>query len=144
MVTEALNIRGYIQKFPNWVDNEIYAYNNKHSLRSNTKGYGGKTHWNDSQNSDTIASSGRVLYHLQFSLQAASPETFGYTLVLTAAMHSSVWHFEYRNWLWETFHAYWTRNWETYNVIRILKLISVEGIIKIWFTCDASGFTGVR
>jgi hypothetical protein len=24
--------------------NEIYAYNNKHSLRSNTKGYGGKTH----------------------------------------------------------------------------------------------------
>jgi hypothetical protein len=24
--------------------NEIYAYNNKHSSRSNTKGYGGKTH----------------------------------------------------------------------------------------------------
>jgi hypothetical protein len=24
--------------------NEIYAYNNKHSLRSNTKGYGSKTH----------------------------------------------------------------------------------------------------
>jgi hypothetical protein len=23
---------------------EIYAYKNKHSLRSNTKGYGGKTH----------------------------------------------------------------------------------------------------
>jgi hypothetical protein len=37
-------IRGGIQKFPDWVDNEIYAYNNKHSLRSNTKGYGGKTH----------------------------------------------------------------------------------------------------
>jgi hypothetical protein len=35
---------GYIQKFPDWVDDEIYAYNNKHSLRSNTKGYGGKTH----------------------------------------------------------------------------------------------------
>jgi hypothetical protein len=30
------------QKFPDWVDNEIN--NNKHSLRSNTKGYGGKTH----------------------------------------------------------------------------------------------------
>jgi hypothetical protein len=27
------------------------------------------------------ASSGRELYHLQFSLQAASPETFGYILV---------------------------------------------------------------
>jgi hypothetical protein len=26
--------------------------------------------------------SGRELYHLQFSLHAASPETFGYTLVL--------------------------------------------------------------
>jgi hypothetical protein len=35
-------IWGYMQKFPDWVDNEIN--NNKHSLRSNTKGYGGKTH----------------------------------------------------------------------------------------------------
>jgi hypothetical protein len=32
-----------------------------------------------------IAPSGRELYHLQFSLQAASPETFGYTLVLLVA-----------------------------------------------------------
>jgi hypothetical protein len=30
---------------------------------------------------DTTARSGRELYCLQFSLQAASPETFGYTLV---------------------------------------------------------------
>jgi len=28
-----------------------------------------------------IAPSSRKLYHLQFSLQAASPETFGYTLL---------------------------------------------------------------
>jgi hypothetical protein len=55
--------------------NEIYAYNNEHSLRSNTKGYGGKTHQTDSQNSDTTAPSGRELYYLQFSLH------FGYTLV---------------------------------------------------------------
>jgi hypothetical protein len=48
----------------------------------NTKGYGGKTHYTDSQNSDTTAPSGRELYHLQFSLQVASPETFGYTLVV--------------------------------------------------------------
>jgi hypothetical protein len=33
-------IRGCIRKFPDWVDNEIN--NNKHSLRSNTKGYGDK------------------------------------------------------------------------------------------------------
>jgi hypothetical protein len=38
-----LLIRGYIQKFPDRVDNEINN-NNKHSLRINTKGYGGKTH----------------------------------------------------------------------------------------------------
>jgi hypothetical protein len=38
------DIRVRIQKFPDWVDNEIYAYNSKHSLRSNAKGYGGKTH----------------------------------------------------------------------------------------------------
>jgi hypothetical protein len=33
------------------------------------------------KNSDTAAPSGRGLYYLQFSLQAASPETFGHTLV---------------------------------------------------------------
>jgi hypothetical protein len=44
-------------------------------------GYGGKTHKTDSQNSGTTASSGRDLYYLQFTLQAASPETFEYTLV---------------------------------------------------------------
>jgi len=37
-------IRGCIQKFPDLVDNKIYAYNNKHSLRSNKKGYGGTTY----------------------------------------------------------------------------------------------------
>jgi hypothetical protein len=36
----------------------------------------------DSQNSDTTAPNGRELYHLQFSFQVASPETFGYTLLL--------------------------------------------------------------
>jgi len=30
-------------------------------LRSNTKGYGGKTHYTDSQNSDTIAPNSREL-----------------------------------------------------------------------------------
>jgi hypothetical protein len=74
-------IRGCIQKFPDRVVNEIYAYNNKRTLRSNIKGYGGKTHYTVSQNSDTTAPSGRELYHLQFSLQATSPETFGYTLI---------------------------------------------------------------
>jgi hypothetical protein len=43
--TLAINfLRGCIEKFPDWVDNEIYAYKNKHPLKSNTKGYGGKTH----------------------------------------------------------------------------------------------------
>jgi hypothetical protein len=55
--------------------------NNKHLLRSNTKDRGGKTHLTDSQNSDTTAPSGRELYHLQFSLQAVSPETFRFTVV---------------------------------------------------------------
>jgi hypothetical protein len=42
MLRQYLQIRGCIQKFPDWVDNEICAYNNKHSLWSNTKDYGGK------------------------------------------------------------------------------------------------------
>jgi hypothetical protein len=37
-------VKRVYSKFPDWIDNEIYAYNNKHSLRSNTKDYGGKTH----------------------------------------------------------------------------------------------------
>jgi hypothetical protein len=41
--TSGLHLRGYIQKFPDWVDNEVNT-NNKHSFRSNTKGYSGKTH----------------------------------------------------------------------------------------------------
>jgi hypothetical protein len=41
--------------------------NNKHSLRTNTKGYGGKNHYTDSQNNDTAAPNGRKLYHLQYS-----------------------------------------------------------------------------
>jgi hypothetical protein len=40
--------RERIQKFPDWVDNEINNNNNnnnnKHSFRSNAKGYGCKTH----------------------------------------------------------------------------------------------------
>jgi hypothetical protein len=76
-----MHIRRCIQKFPDYVDNEIYAYNNKHSLRRNTKGYGGKTHYTDSQSGDITAPCGRELYNLQFPLHAASPETSGYTLV---------------------------------------------------------------
>jgi hypothetical protein len=34
------------------------------------------------QNATTTAPSGRVPYHLQLSLQAASPYTFGYILVM--------------------------------------------------------------
>jgi hypothetical protein len=38
-------VRGCIQKFLDWDYNEImYNNNNKYSLRSNTKGYGSKTH----------------------------------------------------------------------------------------------------
>jgi hypothetical protein len=82
------NIRGCIQKFPVWVDNEIN--NNKSSLRSNTKGYGVKTHYTDPQNCDTTAPTGRELYHYQFSLQAASPETFGYTLLRCRSLKISM------------------------------------------------------
>jgi len=39
-----MGVRGCIQNFPDWLDNEINDNNNKHLLGSNTKGYGGKTH----------------------------------------------------------------------------------------------------
>jgi hypothetical protein len=75
----SVTLRGCIQNFPDWVDNE--RNNNKHSPRSNTKGYGDKTHYTDTQISDTTSPTGRELYQLQFSLQAASPETYGHTHV---------------------------------------------------------------
>jgi len=56
-------------------------------LRSNMEGYGGKTHYTNSQNSNTTASSSRVLYHLQLLLQEASSETSGYTLIWTQPFH---------------------------------------------------------
>jgi hypothetical protein len=87
------DVRVTIQKFPDWVDDE--TNNNKHSLRSNTKGYGGNTHYTESQNSDATASSGGKLYHLQFRLQAASPETFGYTVI-----HVALWAENKRTELW--------------------------------------------
>jgi hypothetical protein len=37
-------IRECIQKFPDWACNEICAFLLYYSFRSNTKGYGGKTH----------------------------------------------------------------------------------------------------
>jgi hypothetical protein len=37
-------VRRYIQKFPDCAYNEIKNNNNKHSSRSNAKGYGIKTH----------------------------------------------------------------------------------------------------
>jgi hypothetical protein len=83
-------IRGCIQKFPDWVNNEINN-KNKPSLTNNTKGYSGKNSYIDSQKSDKTAPSGRELYHLQFSLQAASPETFGYTLVCRRKKSNEDW-----------------------------------------------------
>jgi hypothetical protein len=59
-------------------------------LRSNKKGCGGKTHYTDSQNSDTTAPSGRELYCLQFSLHAASLETFGLYDNSTALLRRSL------------------------------------------------------
>jgi hypothetical protein len=47
------------------------------------EGYGGKTHQIGSQYSDITVPSCRKLYHLQFSLQADSPENFRYTFVCT-------------------------------------------------------------
>jgi hypothetical protein len=66
--------------------------NNKQLLRSNTKGYGGKIRYTESQNSDKTAPSGRELYRIQFSLQAASPETFGYTLVQEITFYLRRWY----------------------------------------------------
>jgi len=59
---------------------------------------GQKIHWTDSHNRDIIGPSGRELYHLQFSLQADSPETFGYTLLSSTnkVLLDKMQHFRYR------------------------------------------------
>jgi hypothetical protein len=52
---------------------------------SNTPSWRGSTLQNKESTGTTYftARSGRELYHSQFLLQAASPETFGYTLVVS-------------------------------------------------------------
>jgi hypothetical protein len=102
------SIRGYIQKFPDWVDNEINS--NSSSSSSNNNNNNNNNSWEATQsimaakltrvtqNGDTIAPSGRELYHLQFSLHAANPETFGYSLVCCRMR-------------WENIHEWWMR-WE--------------------------------
>jgi hypothetical protein len=49
LFNDAVSIAEFIwdcsqKKFPDWFDNEINNNKNKHSFRSNKKGYGGKTH----------------------------------------------------------------------------------------------------
>jgi hypothetical protein len=84
--------------------------NSKHSLWSNTKGYVDKTHQTESQNSYTTAPSGRELYLLQLSLQAASVETFGYTL---AADGYELWFIRKKKMWWSRMIKYPSRPWQT-------------------------------
>jgi hypothetical protein len=71
-------LRGCIQKFPDWVDTLAFGITRwEATLRIMAAKLTRLT-----QNSDTTAPSGKELYHLQISLQAASPETFEYSLVL--------------------------------------------------------------
>jgi hypothetical protein len=74
------SLRTYIQKFPDWVDNEI---NNNTRWEATQRVMAAK-----SQN-DTTAPSGRELCHLQFSLHAASLEMFGHTPVYSK-MHATL------------------------------------------------------
>jgi len=73
-------LRGYIQKFPDWVIKK-YTLSFRISRWKTTQRvmaakFTRQTDWLTKQRY-----SDRELYHLQFSLQAASPETFGYALV---------------------------------------------------------------
>jgi len=62
--------------FPDWVNNEI-----NNNVEKQHKGLWRQNSLDWLTKIDTISPSGREPYHLQFSLQAASPETFGYILV---------------------------------------------------------------
>jgi hypothetical protein len=74
-----MNVRGYIQKFPNWVDKEISTTIN--TVEKQHKGLWRQNSLDSFTNSNKTARSGREFCHLQFSLQVASPETFEHTLV---------------------------------------------------------------
>jgi hypothetical protein len=72
------NIRGYNQKFPDWVITKYMLTTINTRWEATQRVMAAKltrlTH-------KIVIHLQRELYHLQFSLQAASPETFGYTLV---------------------------------------------------------------
>jgi hypothetical protein len=69
-----------LSKFSGLSHNEMYA-NNKTHIEKQHIGLWRQNSLDWLTKSDTTASNGREMYHFQFSLQAASPETFGYTLV---------------------------------------------------------------
>lgn len=48
---------------------------NKHLLKSNADGYGCKTHYTGSEDSNTMTPSGKKLYYLLLSVLAMSSET---------------------------------------------------------------------
>lgn len=76
-----------------WISLNTHTHNNKQPLSSNAVGYGGKTQQTDWRDSDTMASNGRKLYYLPFSVLAVSPGTFRYAFVLhgtTTTIRSSI------------------------------------------------------
>jgi hypothetical protein len=77
-----LTVRECIQKFPDWIITKETAATTKNTRWEATQRImAAKLTRLTHKISDTSGSSGRELYHLQLLLQAASPETFGYTLV---------------------------------------------------------------
>jgi hypothetical protein len=56
-------------------------FNHKRPFRSNAKGYGSRTRYTDSEDSNTMASSDGKLYYLLFLVLATSPGTFWYAFI---------------------------------------------------------------
>jgi hypothetical protein len=77
-----LHCEGY-PKVSGLSHNEINHNNNKHTLRSKKERImAAKPTKLTHKIATQLHQVARSWYHLQFSLQAASPETFGYTLIL--------------------------------------------------------------
>jgi hypothetical protein len=73
-------VRGRIQKFPDRVIMKYTLTTINTCWEATQRVTAAKLTRLTHKSSDTTAPNGRELYHLQFSLQAVSPETFGYPL----------------------------------------------------------------
>jgi hypothetical protein len=74
-------------------------------VRSSAKGYGCKVHYNDRDDYETIAPSGKKLYYLLFDALAVRSKTFAYSFMISHSTNNTK-HSKYKYTYYQNTHTY--------------------------------------